>query len=94
MGSLGPLEIGLIFLAILLLFGAKRIPEIARGLGKGIREFKAASSDIRREITDIGNEVNRIDTPQPPAQTTAPRSPSTHSENYASQPGTPETPQD
>jgi len=86
MGSLGPLEIGLIFLAILLLFGAKRIPEIARGLGKGIKEFKAASSDIRREITEVGNEVNRIDTPAPPAQTTAPRAPSTQSENVAPPP--------
>lgn len=85
MGSLGPLEIGLIFLAILLLFGAKRIPEIARGLGKGIKEFKAASSDIKREITEVGNEVNRIDQPAPPSQSTAPRKPSTQSENYTSQ---------
>jgi len=91
MGSLGPLEIGLIFLAILLLFGAKRIPEIARGLGKGIREFKAASSDIRREITEVGSEVNRIDQPVRPAQTTTPRSPSAESENYAAPPAAPPT---
>lgn len=51
MGNLGATEILLIFLVILLLFGAKRIPEIARGLGKGIREFKDASTDIRRELT-------------------------------------------
>ena len=38
--SLGPLEIGLIVLAILLLFGAKRLPELGRGLGSGMREFK------------------------------------------------------
>lgn len=49
--NLGPTEILLIFLAILLLFGAKRIPEIARGLGKGIREFKDATNDIKRELT-------------------------------------------
>lgn len=85
MGSLGPLEIGLIFLAILLLFGAKRIPEIARGLGKGIREFKAATQDIKREISDVGNEVNRIETPRPPAQTTTPRS--TQADPYST-PGT------
>jgi sec-independent protein translocase protein TatA len=48
--SLGPTEIIFIFLAILLLFGAKRIPEIARGLGKGIREFKDATNDIKREL--------------------------------------------
>lgn len=49
--SLGPTEILLIFLVILLLFGAKRIPEIARGLGKGIREFKDATNDIKNELT-------------------------------------------
>lgn len=49
--SFGPFEIALIFLVILLLFGAKRIPEIARGLGKGIREFKDATSDIKKELT-------------------------------------------
>jgi sec-independent protein translocase protein TatA len=44
---------------VLLLFGAKRIPELARGLGKGIREFKDASSGIRKEIekeTDTRSE--------------------------------------
>ena len=46
MGTPGPFEIIIIFLVILLIFGAKRIPEIARGLGKGIREFKSATSEI------------------------------------------------
>lgn len=41
----------IILLVILLLFGAKRIPEIAQGLGKGIREFKDATSDIKKEMT-------------------------------------------
>jgi sec-independent protein translocase protein TatA len=66
MGSLGPLEVILIFLVILLIFGAKRIPEIARGLGKGIREFKSATSEISRELT-IDESQNRI---QPPRQGT------------------------
>ncbi len=48
MGTPGPLEIIIIFLVILLIFGAKRIPEIARGLGKGIREFKSATSEITK----------------------------------------------
>ncbi len=51
MGNLGATEILLIFLVVLLLFGARRIPEIARGLGKGIREFKDATTDIKRELT-------------------------------------------
>ena len=59
MGSLGPFEILAILLVILLLFGAKRIPEIARGMGKGIREFKDATSDIKKELTVA-------DTPPPP----------------------------
>ena len=51
MGSLGPFEILAILVVVLLLFGAKRIPEIARGLGKGIREFKDATNDIKQELT-------------------------------------------
>ncbi len=51
MGGLGIWELALIFLVVLLVFGAKRIPEIARGLGSGIREFKDATSEITREIT-------------------------------------------
>lgn len=69
MGSLGPFEIILIFLVILLVFGAKRIPEIARGLGKGIREFKQATTEIKQELTVDTNQVRA----QPPSQSTAPR---------------------
>jgi sec-independent protein translocase protein TatA len=47
----GGMELVIIFLVILLVFGAKRIPEIASGLGKGIREFKDATSDIKKEMT-------------------------------------------
>lgn len=44
-------EIIIVLVVILLLFGSKRIPDLARGLGKGIREIKNATSDIQREIT-------------------------------------------
>ena len=50
MFGLGPWELLLIFLAILLLFGAKRLPEIAQGMGKGIKEFKKAMKDTTEEI--------------------------------------------
>ncbi|PSQ69567.1 MAG: twin-arginine translocase TatA/TatE family subunit, partial [Bacteroidetes bacterium QH_2_64_26] len=43
MGGIGFPELIIIFLVLLLVFGAKRIPEIARGIGKGIREFKSAT---------------------------------------------------
>lgn len=74
MGSLGVPELLIIFLVILLVFGAKRIPEIARGMGKGIREFKDATSDIKRELT-IDDEPPRrsIPPPRPPSSTTEPR---------------------
>jgi sec-independent protein translocase protein TatA len=50
LGSIGPWEIALVFLVLLLLFGAKRLPDIARGLGKGIREFKGAVKETKEEI--------------------------------------------
>jgi sec-independent protein translocase protein TatA len=50
MFGLGPMELILIFLVILLVFGAKRIPEIAHGLGKGITEFKKAARDVTDEF--------------------------------------------
>ena len=50
MFGMGHWEILIIFVVILLIFGAKRIPEMAQGLGKGIREFKKASSEITYEM--------------------------------------------
>jgi sec-independent protein translocase protein TatA len=50
MFGMGPWELALIFLVVLLLFGAKRIPDIAQGMGKGIREFKKALKDTQSEI--------------------------------------------
>ncbi|QHV98844.1 MULTISPECIES: Sec-independent protein translocase subunit TatA/TatB [Spirosoma] len=50
--GLGGQEMVFIFLALLLLFGAKKIPELARGLGKGIKEFKDATKDVRDNIEE------------------------------------------
>ncbi len=50
--TLGGPEIFVIIFAILLLFGAKKIPELARGMGKGIREFKDATKEIKDEIEE------------------------------------------
>ncbi len=49
-GGLGMGEMVLIFLVVLLLFGAKKLPEIGSSLGKGIREFKSSIREIEREI--------------------------------------------
>ncbi len=51
-GGLGTWEILLVLLVVLLVFGAKRIPEIAQGLGKGIREFRKAAKEVQDEIKD------------------------------------------
>tara|TARA_B100000959_G_C14757131_1_gene531726 strand:- start:427 stop:594 length:168 start_codon:yes stop_codon:yes gene_type:complete len=51
--SLGPWEIVLIILAIILIFGGKKLPELARGLGQGIREFKKTTQEIKDEVDSI-----------------------------------------
>ena len=61
LGDLGGGEIMLIMVVILIFFGANKIPELARGLGKGIREFKDASTEIRKEFEGHG-------LPAPPPQ--------------------------
>ena len=49
-GNLGTGEIILILLIVLIFFGAKKIPELAQGLGKGLREFRKAARDIQEEV--------------------------------------------
>ena len=66
--SLGWNEILLILLVVLLLFGGRKIPELMRGLGKGIREFNDAKSNVRREIEEGISEKER---PAAPAATAA-----------------------
>ena len=56
-GGLGGMEAMLVFFAVLLLFGGKKIPELMRGLGKGIREFNSARSSIESELKEGMKEV-------------------------------------
>jgi sec-independent protein translocase protein TatA len=61
MGNLGAGEILLIVLVILILFGSRKIPELAQGIGKGMREFKKALNDVQEDIkisekSDSNNE--------------------------------------
>ena len=56
MFGLGSQEILLILLLVLILFGAKKIPEIMRGLGQGIREFKQASQEAVDEVKSLTEE--------------------------------------
>jgi sec-independent protein translocase protein TatA len=57
--SLGWNEILLILLVVLLLFGGKKIPELMRGLGKGIREFNDAKDNVRKELEEGMSEKER-----------------------------------
>jgi len=57
---LGP-EMLVVFLAILLLFGGKKIPELMRGIGRGIREFNTARSSLEQELQDGMREQERQD---------------------------------
>ena len=56
--NLGPQEIFLVAIIVLLLFGGRKIPELMRGLGKGIREFNNAKSNIESEIKDNMKEID------------------------------------
>ena len=52
-GSIGMPELLIILLVVLLLFGAKRLPELAKGLGRGIREFKDATKQVENEFKEL-----------------------------------------
>lgn len=64
-GNLGTGELLLILLVVLIFFGAKKIPELAQGLGKGIREFRKAARDVQDEIekesTSTPSEKKKLD---------------------------------
>jgi sec-independent protein translocase protein TatA len=59
-GNLGAGEIILILLVVLLLFGAKKIPELARGIGKGMSEFKKGLKDVETEIKSADTDVKKV----------------------------------
>ena len=56
LGNIGAGEIIIVALIVLLLFGGKKIPELMRGLGQGVKSFKDGMSDIAKEINDEGND--------------------------------------
>jgi sec-independent protein translocase protein TatA len=58
-GNIGMTELLVIFLVVLLLFGPKKIPELARGIGRGLQEFKKAAEDVKKELT-VEEDVKSI----------------------------------
>lgn len=59
--NLGPAEMGVIFVLVLLLFGAKKLPELARGMGKGMGEFKKARQEFENEIRNAQEDIDISD---------------------------------
>ena len=55
----GMWEIVLIVLVVLLLFGGKKIPELMKGLGKGVKSFKQGMNEVEKEIKDIDEDLNK-----------------------------------
>jgi len=78
---LGGWEIAGIVVVVLVLFGAKKVPELMGGLGKGIREFKKASREVQDEIQQAieQEEPAAKPKPRPPAGPTEPRTPTSDS---------------
>lgn len=74
--NLGPLEMVFVMVVLLLVFGAKRLPELGSGLGKGIREFRRSMSDIKEEVqrpeppSQIQDPATRAQVQPPPAEPT------------------------
>ena len=79
LGNLGPMELFIILVIVLVVFGAKRVPEIGASIGRGIREFKRNISDVDRQIREPEREARseRINSgdaaPQEQDQTSEPK---------------------
>ena len=58
--SLGPWEIVLVVLVIIILFGGKKIPELARGLGKALKEFRKTTKDLKDEVNSAAEDVKSV----------------------------------
>jgi sec-independent protein translocase protein TatA len=70
LGNLGPMELFIILVIVLVVFGARRVPEIGASIGKGIREFKRNISDVDRQIREPEREARaeRLNQGDAPAQ--------------------------
>ena len=59
LGMLGTNEIIIILVIVLLLFGGRKIPELMRGLGKGVREFNDAKNNVKKEIEESSSSIEK-----------------------------------
>jgi len=68
LGVLGTQEIIIILVIVLLLFGGRKIPELMRGLGRGVREFNDAKNNVRQEIENNAVEIKKDPNPNTTSQ--------------------------
>ena len=59
LGNLGPWEIVLIMVVVLLLFGGKKIPELSRGVAKGLKVFKTEMNDVKKQFKEAADDVEK-----------------------------------
>ncbi len=69
MPNIGMSELLIILLFVLIFFGAKKIPEFAQSLGKGLREFRKAARDIQEEISEESKKIENKSTAKPESKT-------------------------
>ena len=78
MANIGPLEIGIVLIIALVVFGPKRLPELGNSLGKGIREFKRSLNEVQRQVTeeaDSDRPLDRLPVGEPAARARAEEEP-------------------
>jgi sec-independent protein translocase protein TatA len=78
--NMGGMELVLIFAVILLLFGAKKLPELAKGLGQGIKEFKKASNEVTEEFHRAADMDSPAPTKKLPPEGSQPADTASHTE--------------
>jgi Tat protein translocase TatB subunit len=74
MFGIGPVELAVVLIVALLVMGPKKLPELARTVGRGLAEFRRASNDLKRSI-DLDLESHKIEPPPGPAQASSPHEP-------------------
>ncbi len=89
-GMPGGSEVILILFIILLLFGAKRLPELSRSLGKSLSEFKKGKEDLEREIKDVQNDFHKVVAEEPEARKNTAGEPGSASSLNGTAPAPPE----